>query len=47
VVDFLKKISTVYIKFGTIQVKIGTVHPKFSEKIKIDQVRFFFNPSNF
>jgi hypothetical protein len=37
VADFLK-IDTVHTKISNVSTKIGTVHPKFSEKIRIDQV---------
>jgi hypothetical protein len=38
---FFSKVGTVHAKIGTVPTKNGTVHPKFSEKIRIDQVRFF------
>jgi hypothetical protein len=41
VVAVFLKAGTVHAKIGTVPTKNGTVHPKFSEKIRIDQVRFF------
>jgi hypothetical protein len=32
---------TIFQKISTVHVKISNIHPKFSEKIKIDQIQFF------
>jgi hypothetical protein len=38
---FFQKLALFTQKIGTVPTKNGTVHPKFGEKIRIDQVRFF------